>query len=290
MNRWKIAAVQMDCALGDLAENRRRIEERLHEASRTAARLVIFPECTLSGYAFDSLDEARAAAEPVPGPSIAAIAHVCQRLNLWTVVGLLELDGEHVYNTAVLIGPSGMLARYRKIHLPFVGADRFTTPGNEPFAVQDIGGLRIGMSICYDGSFPETTRILALLGADLVVLPTNWPAGAESTVRHLVQCRALENHVYYAAVNRIGTERETRYIGQSRLVDVNGELLAVASEDEETILTAELDVSRPRNKQVVRIPGKFILHRFNDRRPDMYGPLVAPKSSTSPAPQRRDPR
>lgn len=281
MNRWKIAAVQMDCALGDVAENRRRIEARLHEASRTAAQLVIFPECTLSGYAFDSLDEARAVAEPVPGPSIAAIAHVCQRLNLWTVVGLLELDGEQVYNTAVLIGPPGMLARYRKIHLPFVGADRFTTPGNEPFAVHDIGGLRIGMSICYDGSFPETTRILALLGADLVVLPTNWPAGAESTVRHLVQCRALENHVYYAAVNRIGTERETRYIGQSRLVDVNGELLAVASEEEETILTAELDVSRPRNKQVVRIPGKFILHRFNDRRPDMYGPLVAPKSSIS---------
>lgn len=282
MNRWKIAAVQMDCVLGNRAENLHRIEERLQEASRKAANFVIFPECTLSGYAFDSLEEARQAAETVPGPSIAMIAQVCQRLNLWTVFGLLEADGDRVYNSAVLVGPSGMLARYRKIHLPFVGADRFTTPGDEPFAVHDIGGLRIGMSICYDGSFPETTRILALLGADLVVLPTNWPAGAESTVKYLVQCRALENHVYYAAVNRVGTERETTYIGQSRIVDVNGELLAVASAEEETILFAELDVMRPRNKQVVRIPGKFLLHRLNDRRPEMYGPLVAPKSAASP--------
>ncbi len=278
MNPRKIAAIQMNCLLGDVPENLRRILERLEMVARMGVHLAIFPECTLSGYAFDSLPEARAASEPIPGPSVDKIAKACQRLQLWTVVGLLESDGDGVYNSAVLVGPAGVHAKYRKIHLPFVGADRFTTPGDQPFAVHDIGGIRIGMSICYDGSFPETTRILALLGADLVVLPTNWPAGAESTVRHLVQCRALENHVYYAAVNRIGQERETKYIGQSRIVDVNGELLSSAGTDEEAILTADLDVNRPRNKQVVRIPGKFILHRMNDRRPEMYGPLVAPKT------------
>ncbi len=130
------------------------------------------------------------------------------------------------------------------------------------------------MSICYDGSFPETTRILMLEGADLVVLPTNWPAGAESTVRHLVQCRALENHVYYAAVNRIGSERGTRYIGQSRLVNLNGDLLADAGPDADNILYAEIDPERARNKQIVRIPGKYMLHRVNDRRPEMYDKLM----------------
>src|SRR5262249_4658207 len=143
----------------------------------------------------------------------------------------------------------------------------------------DIGGLKVGLSICYDGSFPETTRILMLQGADLVVLPTNWPAGAESTVKHLVQCRALENNVFYAAINRIGVERATRYIGQSKLVNVNGELLASAGPDEEAMLVAEIDPEKARNKQIVRIPGKFMVHRVKDRRPEMYGQLTAAQDS-----------
>jgi predicted amidohydrolase len=273
MSRWKIAAVQMDCRWGDVAANRHTILGKLAEAHRQSARLAVFPECALTGYAFDSLAEAMPFAEPIPGPSTTALAEACAGLNIWAVVGMLERDGERVFNASLLIGPSGLLAKYRKIHLPFLGVDRFTTPGDQPFAVHDIGGLKIGMSICYDGSFPETTRILMLQGADLVVLPTNWPAGAESTVKHLVQCRALENHVYYAAVNRVGTERGTRYIGQSRIVNVNGDLLASAGPDEETILMAEIDLERARNKQIVRVPGKYMLHRVNDRRPEMYGRL-----------------
>ena len=92
--------------------------------------------------------------------------------------------------------------------------------------MHDLGGLRVGINICYDGSFPESSRILTLLGADLIVLPTNWPTGAHGTVRHLVQARALENHVYYIAVNRIGQERGFEFIGQSRIVNCDGELLA----------------------------------------------------------------
>ncbi len=279
MSRWKIAGVQMDCQLGNVAANRSLIVEKLKAAAGQGAKLVIFPECALTGYAFDSLEEALPFAEPIPGPSTEAIANVCREAKAWAVVGLLERDGDKMFNSCVLVGPNGLVGSYRKIHLPFLGVDRFTTPGDRPFAVQEIEGLKIGMSICYDGSFSETTRILALLGADLVVLPTNWPAGSESTIRHLVQCRALENNVYYAAVNRIGAERTTRYIGQSRLIDVNGELLASASPDETTILTAEIDPARARNKQIVRIPGKYMLHRFNDRRPDMYAPLVAPRQS-----------
>jgi len=286
MSRWKIAAVQMDCRLGDLAGNRAAILGKMAEAARHSARVVVFPECALSGYAFDSLAEALPFAERVPGPSTSAFATACAELSLWAVVGMLERDGDRVFNACVLVGPGGFLAKYRKIHLPFLGVDRFTTPGNEPFAVHDIGGLKIGMSICYDGSFPETTRILMLQGADLVVLPTNWPAGAESTVKHLVQCRALENHVYYAAVNRVGEERGTRYIGQSRIVNINGDLLASAEPDDETILFAEIDPERSRNKQIVRIPGKYMLHRVNDRRPEMYGAIAEKNPSPGPSLKR----
>jgi predicted amidohydrolase len=129
------------------------------------------------------------------------------------------------------------------------------------------------MTICYDGSFPESTRALMLLGADLVVLPTNWPVGAQSTIRHLVQCRALENWLYYAAVNRAGTERGFRFLGQSRLVGCDGELLTAAGEEQEEVLYAVIDPAVARNKHLVRIPGKFEVDRQADRRPEMYGPL-----------------
>lgn len=274
MSLWKIVGIQTACELGNVAANVALVQKKLHDAAKIGAKLAIFPECVLTGYAFESKEEALPFAEAVPGPSIDALAETCRKLGTWAVVGMLERDGDRLFNVAALIGPNGLHANYRKIHLPFLGVDRFTTPGDRPFEVHDIGGLKVGLSICYDGSFPETTRVLMLQGADLVVLPTNWPAGAESTVKHLVQCRALENHLFYAAVNRIGTERGTRYIGQSRIVNVNGDLLASAGPDEEVMLAAEIDPERARNKQIVRIPGKYMLHRVNDRRPDMYGPLV----------------
>ena len=157
--------------------------------------------------------------------------------------------------------------------LPVLGVDRFTTPGDRPFAVHDLGGLRVGMSICYDGSFPETARVLMLLGADLVVLATNWPTGALSTVKYLVQPRALENQVYYAACNRVGQERGFYFIGRSRIVNVNGELLTSSEDDSPTILYADIDPAQARNKHIVKIPKIYELHRTADRRPELYGPL-----------------
>src|SRR5205814_1216827 len=138
---------------------------------------------------------------------------VCRELGVWAVVGLLESDGVKLFNAAALVGPTGFVAGYRKVHLPFVGADRFTTPGDRPFAVHDLGGLRVGMTICYDGSFPEAGRVLALAGADLIVLPTNWPTQGERSARLLTPARALENRVYFAAVDRVGEERGYRFIG-----------------------------------------------------------------------------
>ena len=279
MPRWKIAAVQMDCAFADKPKNLETIRARLREAAGNGAQLVIVPECALPGYCYESKEEAWPHAEPIPGPSTQLLAADCAALNVWAVVGLLERDdgtGDKLFNACTLIGPAGVVANYRKIHLPFLGVDRFTTPGDQPFAVHDLGGLRVGMNICYDGSFPESARCLMLLGADLIVLPTNWPTGAISTARTLIPARAMENHVYYAAVNRVGTERGFRFIGMSRIIGCTGEFLAVSENDEPTILYAQIDPEKARNKHLVNIPGKYELHRARDRRPGMYGPIVKP--------------
>lgn len=274
MPSWKIAAVQMDCTIADNGANLTMIRARLNEAAGNGARLIIFPECILPGYCYESKEEAWPYAEPVSGPSIQAVAEDCAKLGVHAVVGLLESAGDRLFNACTLIGPKGVVANYRKIHLPFLGVDRFTSPGDAPFAVHDIGGLRVGMNICYDGSFPESARCLMLLGADLIVLPTNWPTGALTTARTLIPARALENHVYYAAVNRVGIERGFRFIGMSRILGCAGEFLAVSENDEPAILYADIDPERARNKHLVNMPGKYELHRLRDRRPAMYGPIV----------------
>jgi predicted amidohydrolase len=272
MSTWTIAGVQMDCRLADRRHNLEKIRDGLRQARGNGARLVLFPECALSGYCYESKEEALPHAETLPGPSSEALAADCRELGVWCVYGLLERAGNDLFNAAALIGPGGFVASYRKIHLPFLGVDRFTTPGDRPFAVHDLGGLRVGLNICYDGSFPESARVLMLLGADLVVLPTNWPTGATSTVKYLVQARAMENHVYFAGINRVGEERGFQFIGQSRLIDCNGELLAAAGAGPE-IVYAEIDPAVARNKRLVKVPGKYELDRLADRRPEMYGPL-----------------
>lgn len=277
MATWTIAAVQMDVRLGDREGNLERIRSHLAEAARKGARLVVFPECALTGYCFDGKDEAWPHAETIPGPTTSDLTEDCHRLGVHVVLGMLEarpLD-RALFNVAVLIGPGGVVASYRKTHLPFLGVDRYTTPGDLPYAVHDIGGLRVGINICYDGSFPEAARCLMLQGADLIVLPTNFPPGAQSTVRYLLPARALENNLYYLVANRIGEERGFRFIGQSRIFDVTGDTLG-SVEEQAGIVYAEIDPRRARNKQIIRIPGKYELHRTAHRRPDLYGPILRP--------------
>jgi predicted amidohydrolase len=272
MPTWKIACVQMDCRIGDREHNLAQMRRRLVAAAEGGAKLVVFPECIVCGYGYDSKEEAWPFAEPIPGPSTDQLAEDCCRDGVWAVLGLLERDEAtgNLYNAAALIGPDGLAATYRKLHLPCLGVDRFTTPGDRPFAVHDLGGLRLGMNICYDGSFPESARVLTLLGADLIVLPTNFPTGARRTVQYLLQARAFENNVYYAVANRIGEEAGFTFLGQSRIIDVNGDLLAASEGAEETILFAEIDPERARRKRVVNIPGKYEVDRVADRRPEMY--------------------
>src|SRR5215472_12652808 len=110
MPTWKIAAVQMDCKLADPAHNLAVMRTRLREAARQGARLVIFPECALTGYCFESRDEAFAFSEPLPGPMTDVLAADCRELNVFAVAGLLERDGAHFYNACGLVGPRGFVA------------------------------------------------------------------------------------------------------------------------------------------------------------------------------------
>lgn len=273
---WKIALAQIDVALADPQRNLARLCEVIRETAAAGARLTVFPEAALTGYCFDSLEEALPAAESIPGPSTQKIHALCKELGVFAIYGLLELEGSRVFNAAVLVGPEGIVGSYRKIHLPYLGVDRFTTPGDRPFAVHEADGLRIGMHICYDGGFPESARVLTLLGADLIVLPTNWPPGAECMAGCAVNTRAMENHVYYVACDRVGHERGFRFLGLSKICDPRGQVLAEAPHDREEILYAEIDPSQARNKRIVRVPGLHVIDRLGDRRPEMYGPLVAP--------------
>lgn len=276
MTAWKFAVVQMDVTLGQKAANLERIVSWTEQAARNGARLVAFPECALTGYCFDSWDEANAFAEPIPGPSTQRLVEVCQRWDCYVAFGLLEHSDGRLFNACALVGPNGVVGAYRKIHLPFLGVDRFATPGDRPFQVHSTGPARIGLHICYDGSFPESARVMALMGADILLLPTNWPPGAELTAAYVVNTRALENHVYYAAVNRVGTERGFRFIGHSRICDPHGRTLQEADEHSEMVLYAEADLELARTKRIVRVPDKHIIDRFADRRPEMYGKIVEP--------------
>ncbi|MBM4075145.1 MAG: carbon-nitrogen hydrolase family protein [Planctomycetes bacterium] len=278
----KIAGVQMGFQIGDVSGNVERMISKVRESRSQGAQLTVFPECAATGYCFTSLDEARPFAEPIDGPITQRMSRTCADLGGYIVFGLLEADGNRVFNALAMVGPKGLIASYRKIHLPFLGVDMFTNFGDRPFSVCDVEGVRIGLSICYDGGFPESARCMTLQGADLILLPTNWPNGAEVTAEHAINTRALENTVYFAAVNRIGVERGTPFIGMSRICDPLGRTISAAQGTEEVTLYADIDVQRSRNKHCIRKAGINEVNRIADRRPEMYGTIVEPHNLKRP--------
>jgi predicted amidohydrolase len=269
-----VAGVQMDCRFGEKEANLGTMERRAREAAGRGARLVVFPECALTGYCAEEAAEARSLAEPVPGPATDAMARLCRELGIFTIFGLIEEEGDGFFNSLAFIGPEGLAGEtYRKIHLPFLGLDRFSTPGDRPFQVRVTPLGRIGLNICYDAGFPESSRVLALQGADLIVLPTNWPEGAIGLAEHAIITRALENHVFYLAVNRVGEERGFKFIGRSRLVDPAGRTIFLGSPDREELLISGIEPALSRRKRIEHIPGKYVIDRIGDRRPEFYGSI-----------------
>ncbi len=270
----KIAAVQMDVRFNDIAENTRLIRDKLGQLQNENVFLTAFPECALCGYCFESLEDAMGASLTLDSEPLQKLGRLAEEFNTNIVAGFLELSGPSLFNAVALATRLGDMHIYRKVHLPYLGVDRFTTPGDRGFEVIDVEGLRIGLNICYDCSFPEPSRVLALRGADLVVLPTNWPPGAGSTADYIPNARALENNVYYMSVNRIGHEHGFEFIGKSKICHPDGHELAFANHNKEEILVAEIDPEIARKKRLVRVPGKHEIHRFDDRRPEMYTDIL----------------
>lgn len=280
-----VAAVQMDVRLGDLEHNLGRVLERLREAADAGAGLVVFPECALSGYCFSSLEDALPFALPAPlsrassmacaetGP-LERCAAACHELAVVGVIGFLERDdGGRLFNSALIVSPGRALTRvYRKTHLPTLGVDRFVVRGSS-LDVVDIGVAVAGPLICYDIRFPEAARVLTLKGAEVILLPTNWPDGAESAPEYVLRARARENSVYIIAANRVGTENGTTFIGRSQIVAPDGVVLAQAGENE-TIIMADIEPSIARQKRIVFEAGEWEQDTVGDRRPDLYGELV----------------
>lgn len=277
-----IAGVQTNVVFCDVNANLAALESHVRAEVALGTQLTVFPECFTTGYCFDSLEVALPFAETVPGPTTERLACLCRELRTFIVCGMLEKSGTQIFNTAVLIGPEGLIGSYRKIHLPYLGIDRFTTPGDRPFEVFEADGVRIGMLICYDGGFPEAARVLALRGADVILLPTNWPPGGDYMAQFSINSRAMENGVYFAAVNRVGTENGFRFIGKSRICSPFGATITSIDDDTPGTIRAEIDPTAARAKRIVRIPGKHEIDRMADRRPEMYGALCEPHDLKRP--------
>ena len=284
MDTVKIAGVQMDIALANKEANFSEMAKGFVKAAEAGAQIIAFPECALTGYGFSTREEAISVAEPKNGPTAERFAELCRQHSAIAIYGYLESDGERLFNALAMVGPDGLIAGYRKIHMPFIGVDRFANPGDQPFKVITLtkqhlpeltAEVAIGMIICYDCSFPESVRVLSLLNADLIVLPTNWPTGARGTADYIVAARSIENHIYFMAVDRIGSESGFQFIGKSRICDPIGTNLAFADHQDAEIVIADIVPEKARNKSTINVPGEYELHRIADRRPEFYQSLVS---------------
>jgi len=261
----RVGFIQTEPIFGDVEGNLGRVRELL---AGSEADLWVLPELFATGYQFTSRDEAASLAEDAHhGPSVTAITAWAAEGDFHIVAGLAERgENDRLYNTAVLVGPEGTLARYRKIHL-FAEEKRWFHPGDESFPVVDLGPVRVGLMICFDHLFPESARTLALRGAEIIAHPSNlvMPVYAQLTMR----ARALENGVFAVTANRVGTEARAKnaltYTGQSQIVAPDGEVLVQAPATGEAVEVVDVDPALARDKAL-----NPFNDRLRDRRPEQY--------------------
>ena len=260
----KVGYVQSNPVFGEVKHNLDVVARRLE---RVECDLMVLPELFASGYQFTEAREVQSLAEPIPdGPTTQRLLELAHARRMLVAAGLPERGEDGVYNSAVLVGPDGVIGVYRKTHLFFEETQWFR-PGNTGFHVWDVGGVRIGLMICFDWFYPEAARTLALKGADIICHPSNLvlPHCPDAMVT-----RCLENRVFAITANRIGTEARggkspLTFIGTSEVVSPRGRILQRAPRDEEASTIVEIDPTEARNKH---------LNPYNqllaDRRPDQY--------------------
>ena len=265
----KLSVVQFTPVWADKAHNLEKIAYLIEDLR---SDIIVLPELCTTGYSFLTKTEALGEAEDVNGNGIAFFRQAAIDKKAMIIAGFAERDGEHAYNSAVAALPDGVVKIYRKTHLFFKETLCFA-PGNSGFYVIEhpLVECKVGIMICNDWRYPEAARSLALLGADLIVCPSNlvsklWGVG--------MPARALENKVYLAVANRGGTETRSlddgtvqalTFNGGSVVYDFNGSPLVTAASDEETVLTMLIDPVLTREKNF-----NAYNDLIKDRRPDQY--------------------
>jgi len=255
----------------EFGETQANVEKAIQDLSSTKADLVVLPELFNTGYQFASRQEIETLSEEIPsGRTCRDMIETARDMDTCLVFGLAERDGQHFFNSAAVIGPHGFVGKYRKTHLFFDEQD-FFTPGDTGFRVFDIGSVKIGVMICFDWWFPESARVLALSGADIICHSSNLVL---PHCQRAMKIRSLENGVFTITANRVGTESRggkdpLTFTGGSQIVDNFGETKAKMGETETGTLLVEIDPSEARNKAIT--PRN---DRFMDRRPEFYGPLM----------------
>lgn len=261
----KIATAQIACALGDIGANVRKMRDFSARAKESGAELIVFPEMADTGYAMSVI---QACATSWNEGAVPELQKIAKDFSIAIISGVSERDGDSIYNSQVFIDAKGQIVgSYRKTHLftgTPIGEDKCFAPGNElksfPF-----GGLRLGLSICYDLRFPEVYRILAIEEqVNVFILSSAWPFPRVEHFRVLATARAIENQSYMIVSNRVGTDEGVTCCGSSAIIDPYGVTLASASTDREELVLAEVSeegITAVRNKMAV----------FAQRRPDVYG-------------------
>jgi len=259
----KIGYFQYAPRFGEVEKNRSRIVEAVLQSD---AELLVAPELATSGYNFLNTAQVERMAEPIPGPTTDALHRAASQTGSTIVTGLPEKDGDKLYNSAVVVGPEGLIGRYRKIHLFSEEKNHFTA-GNDGFLLFQVKGIQVGVLICFDHMFPEAARALALQGAQIICHPSNLvlPEYGQLTSR----VRALENRVYWILANRWGTEktqeRSLTYTGNSQVVHPAGKVLIKAEASSDDISAVEIDPEAALDKYVTPLNSLM-----EDRKPQFY--------------------
>jgi len=265
----KLALAQISSTRENKEANLQKIKTLTCKAKEQGADLAIFPEMSLTGYVVR--DQFYELAETIPGPTVEKVEALTMKTGMHVIFGMPELSEKTkatVFNTAVLVGPKGLIGKYRKMYLPnhsVFEEKRYFRPGYEIAAFQtDLGN--IGLCICYDIFFPEVLRLTRLKGAQLIVCISASPAVRRSYFETLTCARAIENTAYLAYVNLAGVQDGLQFWGGSRLVSPTGDLLAKAKYDEEDFVICEVDYSDLRTAET-------FIPTLKDLRPELFDKL-----------------
>lgn len=267
--RIKLALVQMSSKREDKEGNLAKIEELTIKAQKLGADIAIFPEMCLTGYVIK--DQVYELAETIPGPSTDRVTTLAKKTGMHIIFGMPALSEKTkatLYNSAVFVGPDGIIGTYRKMYLPTHSVfeeKRYFRSGYQPAAFGTAIG-NIGLCICYDIFFPEVTRLARLAGAQLLVCISASPAIRRSYFEILTAARALENTAYVAYVNLAGVEDGLQFWGGSRLINPTGDVVARAKYDEEDMVLCEVDF------QELKAAEPFI-PTLRDLRPELFEQL-----------------